>query len=176
MNKKNIRRQSKQQVDELVNIDPESQKLLENINKKISSSAALNGGFDNLLYKIEGIEKGQSQIVSKVDKIHEAIYHPDEGLFSRIASNKSSQNQSISNLEKKLVEINAWKQTVSKSENDLEKETNTIHTKVYDLESTVKSLKDYQINIHSTVKWFAAALGGGVLTIIFKVLYTLLTK
>ena len=80
-------------------------KVLYDIHKKILASSALNGGFDTLLYKIDKIEQGQSQVSTKVDKIHDAIYHPDEGLFARIAANKAAQIENVSQIEKKLVEV-----------------------------------------------------------------------
>jgi len=75
------------------NSDPKSQRskktveaqkvVLEAIHKKIVSSAALNGGFDILMFKIEKIEQNQEQLVNKVDKIHDAIYDPNDGIFSK---------------------------------------------------------------------------------------------
>ena len=119
MNKKNIRKRSSFEELEM-NDEQESSKLIKNIHQKIDSSAALNGGFDRLLYKIDGIEKSQTQIVQKVDKIHEAIYHPDDGLFSRIATNKANQAESLNKLEQQIDEISYWKSHVSKAEEELE--------------------------------------------------------
>ena len=55
-----------------------SKSTLDEIQKKLSNSSALNGGFETLLYKIDKIEQSQGQLVNKVDKIHDAIYDPSD--------------------------------------------------------------------------------------------------
>ena len=68
MNKKNIHRQIIDSGETDVEPDTNSVRLLHNIHQKLDSSPALNCGFDRLLYKIDGIEKSQVQIVEKVEK------------------------------------------------------------------------------------------------------------
>ena len=70
MNKKFNRKQTHFDDD----VDSVDQNLLHNIHHKLDNSPALNGGFDRLLYKIDGIEKSQVQIVEKVDKIYKELY------------------------------------------------------------------------------------------------------
>ena len=118
MNKRNFRYQNNPNPfdhDDDENGFPHSERLLQNIQQKLEKSAALNGGFDKLLYKIEGIENSQNQIGTKVDKIHEAIYHPDDGLFARIAANKSEQNENVTKIEKQVVELSTWQEHQIKS-------------------------------------------------------------
>lgn len=168
MNKKNIRRRVIEIEDE--GDGPISSNLLQVIQKKLESSAALNGGFDRLLYKIDSIEQSQNQIVEKVDKIHEAIYNPDDGLFSRISANKASQIELISNVEKKVVELDAWRQQTHKDEENCEKENDEIQLKLQEIENSIKNINNFQSNIFSMAKWLGAALGGGVISLLFKFL------
>ena len=71
---------------------------LDEINKKLNTSAALNGGFDTLLYKIDKIEQSQGQLVSKVDKIHDAIYDPSEGIFSKLSEYKLENTNTVNEI------------------------------------------------------------------------------
>jgi len=170
MNKKNNHRQH---IDEDVeDRDERSVRLLRTINDKLDNSPALNGGFDRLLFKIDGIEKSQGQIVEKVDKIHEAIYHPDDGLFARIAANKASQTESINRVEKQVDDLTEWKTETKAADEKIEKEADQVQLKLQHLEISVASMEKFQSIIMSSFKWIGAAIGGGLLTIIAKVLYT----
>ena len=171
MNKKNIHRQKL--TESVPEEYPESEfsKLLTYIHKKIDNSAALNGGFDRLLYKIDGIEKSQNQISQKVDKIHEAIYHPDDGIFSRIATNKASQLESLGKVEQQIEDISYWKSKMEKFDEQFESDSDDMHSKLQTLESTITGLEKYQALTFSIVKWFLVALGGGAITMFFKFFY-----
>lgn len=159
MNKKTVRRGTSKPVDE-IDGPVESTKLLHNIHQKLDSSAALNGGFDRLLYKIDGIENSQNQIVSKVDKIHDAIYDPDEGLFARIAAQKAS-----------ITEFSAWKQEHAESNEECGKEADEIQIKLQKLESSITGIEKFQSILFSGIKWAGVAVGGGIVTLLFKVVY-----
>jgi len=176
MNKKNLKNQPKlvpiKNADDADDNDSVvSQKMLYNIQQKLDKSAVLNGGFDRLFYKIDAIESNQATIVSKVDKIHDAIYDPDEGLFARISNNKAAQNESIAQVEKKVIEINAWKDQKSKNLDEIENSSDTLTTKLNSLENSVESLNTFKVTTIGLAKWLLAAGGGGIITIIFKVLY-----
>lgn len=171
MNKKINRHQSFSRESDAVEPDEKSVRLLHNIQEKLEGSPALNGGFDRLLYKIDGIEKSQNQIVEKVDKIHEAIYHPDDGLFARIAANKASQVESINKVEKQVIDLVEWKNEAEDADEDCEKEADQLQLKLQQLEMSISNIEKFQSIILSSVKWAAAAVGGGALTLVAKVLY-----
>ena len=63
---------------------PSDRELLESIAKKIADSKALNGGFDRLVVMVEGIQDKQEEAGRKLDKVTDAIYDPDNGIYSRI--------------------------------------------------------------------------------------------
>src|SRR5260221_3328525 len=63
---------------------------------KVIASRALNGGFDVMMTKIDNIEE-------KVDAVHTAIYHQDEGVFARMKSLAVEQSEKTNELEKKVV-------------------------------------------------------------------------
>jgi len=166
MNKKNIRRQIIE-VDES-NVNEKSVELLHNIHKKLDDSPALNGGFDKLLYKIDGIEKSQIQIVEKVDMIHEAIYHPDDGLFARIAANKATQVESTNRVEKNVDDIMAWKKEAEIVGETCEKEADELQLKIQKIESSIENIEKFNETTTATIKWTLAAVGGAILTVLFK--------
>ncbi len=170
MNKKFNRRQT------IVHDEDESplsaeRDMLQNIHQKLDNSPALNGGFDRLLYKIDGIEKSQVQIVEKVDKIHEAIYNPDEGLFARLAASKASNAESLSKVEKDIVELEIWKNQISEDGESCEKEADQLQEKIFRIEKSLDDVEKFQKVTYSVAKWLAAAIGGGIITFIAEALY-----
>jgi len=171
MNKKNNRQQSFPPAIDGKPADEKSVRLLHDIQQKLDGSPALNGGFDRLLYKIDGIEKSQIQIVEKVDKIHDAIYHPDDGLFARIAANKASQVESINKVEKQIIDLVDWRSEAKVADEDCEKETDQLQLKLQQLEISIANIEKFQSFIVSSLKWIGAALGGGMLTFVAKILY-----
>lgn len=76
--------------------------LLETLVKKLNDSAALNGGFDKLYVMIEHIQDKQEESGTKLDKVSDAMYHPDNGLFSRVKKIESKLDTNIGELEKKV--------------------------------------------------------------------------
>lgn len=172
MNKKNVRYQPKIIEDDLEEDPVVSQRLLQNIQQKLDKSAALNGGFDRLLYKIDSIENSQNAIATKVDKIHEAIYNPDEGLFARISSSKSEQNNALNGIEKKVIEISTWKEQKEKEGSQTEAEVEKFGSKIVVIENSVDNLLKFKTSTLGLAKWILAAVGGGTITLLFKVFYT----
>lgn len=119
-----------------------TQKLLVDIQSKVLSSAALNGGFDSLMFKIENIERTQSNMSDQIKMIHEVLYKPDDGFFARV----------------KQVETEA---------SIVHSHTETVNT----LDVSVKDLKRWKNLVNRVMKWFAVAVGGGVITLVGKLLY-----
>ena len=171
MNKKINRRRNINDVTEHDDEPHESVALLHNIHHKLDNSPALNGGFDRLLYKIDGIEKSQVQISEKVDKIHDAIYNPDDGLFARIAANKASQVESAVRIEKQVDDLIDWRDQAESVGVNCEKEADELQLKLQKLESSVEGIEKFQSLTAAAMKWSLAAIGGGLITLIFKVLY-----
>lgn len=116
--------------------------LLTDIQTKVLSSAALNGGFDNLMFKIENIETAQSGMSDKVNMIHDALYKPDDGFFARV----------------KQVEEEA---------HETHSQTETIRA----LDVSVTDLKRWKNLVDRVAKWALIAVGGGIATLIGKLLY-----
>jgi len=168
MNKKNNRRQ-------IINFgtsdetDDDSVSLLQNIHKKLDASPALNGGFDRLLYKIDGIEKSQVQIVDKVDKIHDAIYHQDDGLFARIVHNKAEQTESMLKVETQVDDLVSWKIHAAEADKNCERDNEELQHKIQKLEISVENITKFQTLTVSGIKWLGVAIGGGLITILTRV-------
>lgn len=84
--------------------------LLESIARKISESKALNCGFDQMCVMIEHIQDKQEESGKKLDKVSEALYGPDNGLFSRVKTIESkldNNSRMLSDLEGKVKEMPA---------------------------------------------------------------------
>jgi DNA repair ATPase RecN len=172
MNKRNLRTSPKINIKE--NDDEDvvvSQKLLQSIQQKLEKSAALNGGFDRLIYKIDSIENNQGMIANKVDKIHDAIYDPDDGLFARINNNKSAHTEQITRVEKEISDMSNWRQQLEKSTEKSSDNTEVISDRISTVEVSIQELKKFREMTVALGRWILAAVGGGAITIIFKVLY-----
>lgn len=152
-----------------------SDEVLTDIKQKLHSSAALNGGFDILLHKIDKIEQSQGQIVGKVEKIHDAIYDPSEGIFSKLSESKIEYAQQFGVLEQKLTEISEWKKHKEKTDDKQENEANELSEKLLAIEKSVDTLSKSKTVVWNILKWVFVALGGGAVTLVFKFLESKLT-
>jgi len=141
---------------------------LDEISKKLSSSSALNGGFETLLFKIDKIEQSQGQLVSKVDKIHDAIYDPSDGIFSKLGEYKLENASKVNEIEQSINELSLWKETKSKEEDKAEKIEDKTKEKLSNLEKSVDSLVRNKNNIWDILKWLFVAIGGGIITLTVK--------
>lgn len=146
----------------------EKSTAIDEINKKLSSSAALNGGFDTLLYKIDKIEQSQGQLVNKVDKIHDAIYDPNDGIFSKLSEYKLESANQFGDVTKNVSELQLWKEVKEKEGTKDELKSDVVTQKVDTLERSVESLVRNKQNTFAVIRWFLVALGGGAVTLFIK--------
>jgi hypothetical protein len=86
--------------------------LLELLVKKVSDSSALNGGFEKLCVMIEHVQEEQTKSGVKLDKVSEALYDPNVGLFSRVKAIESKLDTNIKDLDKKCDELPSVKEEV----------------------------------------------------------------
>ena len=152
-------------------------------------SPALNGGFDTLLHKVDSIEKSQGHTSKKVDElcvsheemkekvsqVHKAVYDPDEGLFARQHAAEARSTTFVA-------ELTAWKGSVDKELVRDEKEDEEVWTKI---DANEKKVSDIEVKVNEIIKsrrhtkgimkWFAAAMGGGFITLLVKLLYDVIS-
>jgi len=140
---------------------------LQDVRQKMTPKTSVqSNSLDVVLVKIEKIEETQEKISSTVGSIHEAIYNPDNGLFSRINSIKS---ENIGELDKKIEQIEAWKQSRIK----LSEEDKALKEKVSVQESKIEKLESWRGSINSVSKWLLVAIAGGGLSLGFRAFYEL---
>ncbi|NBW06491.1 MAG: hypothetical protein EBR82_00520 [Caulobacteraceae bacterium] len=142
--------------------------VLDDIHKKIHNSAALNGGFDALIHKIDKIEHGQGQLVSKVDKIHDAIYDPNDGIFSRLNDYKIENSEKFAEISQHMSEINEWKKHREREDVKNDESFDESNEKVIHLEKSVDSLVKSKTATWAFVKWILIAIGGATVTLLFN--------
>lgn len=167
-----MKKKSSARLPGLVNSKKIPASSLDEIQKKLANSAALNGGFDTLLFKIDKIEQSQGQLVNKVDKIHEAIYDPTDGIFSRLSEYKLESTNKINEVSQNLAEIQVWKEVKDKEGEKDDQKNNKNDLKLETLEKSVDSLVRNKNNVWSVMKWFLVAVGGGLVTLTMKWLET----
>lgn len=156
------------------------QSLLEGIASKINNSPVLNGGFDRMMVMVQHIEEKQGATAEKVDKIHDGLYDPIEGLYARVQKVESTtaqfiekQLEHIESDELNMAQINENLKKLAASTGDLEKKAETtIKLKkiagddLEKLDSTIK-VKTTWSDAWAKIIWFVvggvgAALGKAV--------------
>jgi hypothetical protein len=140
---------------------------LSEIQSKLASSSALNGGFDTLLFKIDKIEQSQGNLVAKVDKIHEAIYDPQDGIFSKISDYRLNNTNEVNDVRQKITELQTWK---THSERDNMRDDRAVEVaarKIIALENSVGSLTKSKETAASIFRWLIVAVGGALVTFAF---------
>lgn len=160
-------------VPRRLDLPPEVVETLQLLQQKVLTSPVLNGGFDTMMVKVEQIEENQKQMGTKVDSIHDAIYHPDDGLFARVKDVEHVKEKAlvVEKLEKDLTHIQHQReheQVHSKEASELSKENEKA---VKDLSQKVKDLSDFKSRVCTAAKWLALTVGGGLLTGLGKLLY-----
>lgn len=149
-------------------IRPKVKPTLDEIHEKVSGAAVLNGGFDTLLYKIDKIEQSQGQLVAKVDKIHDAIYDPNDGMFAKLAEHKLESEVKLNEINRSVTELSVWKSHKEKEDVKEEEFASKAGNTITSLEKTVDGLVKSKETIWGFAKWLLVALGGGAVTILFK--------
>ena len=164
-------------------LNPLSQRALQTIENnyrqilemqdRILSAPAMNGGFTTLLYKVENIENSQSQLVEKVDQIHGVLYEPDTGLYARIKNVEKDclPEGALDDIEKDIQEIKIWKNSEEKLSAKEEAHVSENDKILNNHEMIIKDLQE-TINKYNTFgKWLLVSVGGGLLSMIGKLVY-----
>lgn len=106
------------------------QELLELIVQKFNDSRALNGGFDKLCLMIEHVQEEQDRNSEKLDKVSNALYDPDHGLFARVKKLEQKIDSNLGDLDQ-----------IVKGIPTVETKVTTLVTKVEGLEKTTQEQK-----------------------------------
>jgi chromosome segregation ATPase len=164
----------------------ELQQTVESIAKKIHGAPALNGGFDRMLVIVEHIREKQDDTTEKINKIHDDLYEPDDGLYARVkmvetvaADFAKKQAEHLATDEKTLVSLNESLKKLSEKDDDLGKKAETtLRLKkiagedLEKLESMIR-VKSVWLNVWSKAVWL---LGGGILAAIGKTVWELISR
>jgi uncharacterized protein YaaN involved in tellurite resistance len=108
------------------------QLMVESIAQKINTSPVLNGGFDKMMVIVEHIQEKQQETSEKVDKIHDGLYNPDDGLYARVKLVETDIKQMVKSHtahlaadEKNMKEFNDSLKKLSSTDDDLSKKAET---------------------------------------------------
>lgn len=144
------------------------------INKNVISNE-LHDGFELLLHKIDKIEQSQGQVVQsqdnlikKVEKIDATLHDPNDGLFSKLAEFKLDVKQQTNDINNVLIQMNEWKKHREKQEQKNDEVVDATSKDLVALRGTVGSIVKSRNNAWALMKWLAVAVGGGILTLLFK--------
>lgn len=170
------RRENKSVSDVQVELEEKNHELLQRLQSKVMSSAALNGGFDKLMLKIESIEDKQQQLVLKIEEIHNAVYHPDDGLFARVkdVSIIAEKAKYIDELETSVKELEKHVADVKKSD-AVQTATHDENEKIIQQQADqLRDLLAFKSNALSIAKWLGITIGTGSMGMLGKLLYSAL--
>jgi hypothetical protein len=130
------------------------------IQKKLDASASLSVELDRLNLNIENLEVGQKTIITSVQKISDAIYHPDNGLYSRIKCVETTADYLAK-------EIKANSTSDSEDLTNFNKQIEKISTAIAPLPSLIL----WKDKVTSISKWFATTVGVSTIGLLSKYLY-----
>lgn len=167
-----------------IKTDKELQLLVESIANKINRAPALNGGFDRMLVIVEHIQDKQEQTANKLDKIHDGLYEPNDGLYARVkmvetvtADFAKKQAEHLGYDEKNMKEMNESLKKLTDIDTDLGRKAETTQRlkkiageDLEKLEAVIR-VKSLWAGVWSKAAWL---LGGGILAAIGKTLWELL--
>jgi vacuolar-type H+-ATPase subunit I/STV1 len=158
-------------------IESNRQQILE-MQNRILSVPAMNGGFSNLMYKIEKIEQSQSQLVTKVDEIREVLYDPDNGLYARIKSveNGSAELERVQELEEQLHSIQNWKISEEKIAQKEELNDENIAKIINQHSEVIKELQTWHQKQAAATKWLSITIGTAILGTIGKLIHAYISS
>jgi len=154
-------------------IEKNYQQILD-MQNRILSAPAMNGGFSTLLYKVESIEQSQAQLVSKIGQIHDVLYEPDQGLYARIkkVENDTVDTDNFEVIKKDVQEIISWKNEKEKTEEKTADIENENFRMLHDHDKTLKELQKWHEKHAALVKWIALTAGGGIVGLIGKLFWS----
>ena len=169
--------------NEQENNGPDSRKTLEalevnrrqliEMQNKILSAPAMNGGFSTLMYKIDKIEQSQEQLVEKVDEIRIVLYDPDHGLYARIKNveNSSIDSERISLMEEEIRDMKSWKENEKKFFDKSENNEAQIEKKIEEHNEIIKEIQRWYQKQAALSKWLGVTIGTSVLGLLIKFAY-----
>ena len=168
---KDMKRDSKRPSVTNITLDASTLEMLSQVQNKVVNAAALNGGFDRLIAKVEGIEAGQTQIVDRVDSIHNAIFDQNDGLFSLMHQSRLSRAQEKAEIDVQLAGIETWKDQQQKSTEEEKKDSEQLSLIVRKQQADLEDLVMWKSSVSSSFKWVITALGGSIVTVLGKFLH-----
>lgn len=150
-----------------------NRKQIIEMQNRILSAPAMNGGFSNLMYKIEKIEQSQEKLVEKVDDIRDVLYDPDSGLYARIKNveNQTAEVERVENLEEEIKYIKSWKESKDKLAEKEEIEEADVEKILREHAEVLKELQKWYERQAGAIKWIALTLGTALFGIIGKIIH-----
>lgn len=157
----------KEELLDVIARDKQIIELLASVQKTVQSAPALNGGFDRLVAKVDKIDVTQQQLVQKVDQVHECLYEPDEGLYTRIRDIdkwRLSQVESAKEVKQGLEDIRqlkTWRENIESQEAKTEKKIEKREEELDQALEELRDLKKWKDNA-SKFFWLIGASSAGV--------------
>lgn len=150
--------------------------ILTQIQEKIVKSPVLNGGFETLVFKVDGVVAGQEKIEQKVNQVHDAIYEPDEGLFARVRSIETVKPDNVEKIEKDMVELRTLKENEAKELKEADELLKENREKLEATIEDVKDLKNFKNRTYILLKWLLGIMTAILVTLVGELLLDFVTN
>ena len=172
LSSKEILQQTDESKKTLEAIESNRQQILE-MQNRILSAPAMNGGFSNLMYKIEKIEQSQSQLVTKVDDIREVLYNPDNGLYARIKSveNRTVKVDQFEELEDQIESIQSWKSREERLAEKEELNDENLAKIINQHSEVIKELQSWHQKQTAAVRWIIITAATAIVGLVGKLIH-----
>jgi hypothetical protein len=95
-------------------IEDKLSQLLAQVSQKLTETSTLESKFDRIIFKVEKIEESQNKILDQISDIHETMYNPDKGIFSRIKEVEQKDSKNVLILEQSISEIGNFQEEEKK--------------------------------------------------------------
>jgi hypothetical protein len=126
---------------------------LEKIQESIKSSRLLNDGLDHLIRKLDSIEQTQGKILEEVNDMKEALYHPDDGIYSRIKMSETATNEKFLLIDRKMVDIKYSQEIFANEKNKNDIHINEKIEGIEDRISNLEEIKAIKKDVDEIIHW-----------------------
>src|SRR3990167_964215 len=151
---------------------PESlEKLFKSLEEKVLNIPILNGGFESLMFKVDKIEESMSGVNEKIDKIHVAVYDPDQGLFARVKSTETKTIENITLVKNDVDHLRTAHETHINVDQDAATDMKLYNEIVDRHQRDLERVMIWRDRINSILKWLLVTLASGFLALTGKLLY-----
>ena len=157
-------------------IEDKLSQLLAQVSQKLTETSTLESKFDRIIFKVEKIEESQNKILDQISDIHETMYNPDKGIFSRIKEVEQKDSKNVLILEQSISDIGNLQEEEKKKVENFELILHDHKENIKNIEQKISDFEKIRSHLSSSIKWMIITLLSGAGGLFSKVIYDRLSK